>query len=422
MGKTVDFGPGQPVGGDGRAGGLSRRLSGEVVVVDLDWRSVAAGLFALVALVGITVLIRSVPRTATWCTIGMLLALALNPLVGGVERRLRVRRGFAVATVLAGFLVAVALLVLLLGPPTARQVRDLQDDIPGVVDELGELPFVGDDLVRNDVPQKVEDFLSDLPSRLAGDTAPIENAARSILGGAIAGLATVLVTVALLLDGERVVRAVRRVVPRRHRDRADRVGSLFYEVVGRYFAGSLLVAGIAGLSVLMVGLILGVPLTPVLAMWVAVFDLVPQIGGAAGGVPFVLMAFTQGAGTGLIAAVFFVLYLQFENNLLAPLVVGDAVDLSPPATMVAALVGVSAAGVPGALVAVPLLGVTKAVYAEFRPTPRSTSRGTSGRTPHANRRPEVRDAETGDAGMPARPTEARRRDRRTRLSRRRRRR
>ena len=41
--------------------------------------------------------------------------------------------------------------------------------------------------------------------------------------------------------------------------------------------------------------------------------------------------------------------------------------LSPPATMTAALVGVSAGGVVGALIAVPLLGAAKAIYLELRP-------------------------------------------------------
>jgi hypothetical protein len=64
---------------------------------------------------------------------------------------------------------------------------------------------------------------------------------------------------------------------------------------------------------------------------------------------------------------YFLTYQQFENNVLAPLVVGRSVDLSPPATMTAALIGVSAGGVVGALVAVPLLGAAKAVYLELRP-------------------------------------------------------
>jgi predicted PurR-regulated permease PerM len=140
-----------------------------------------------------------------------------------------------------------------------------------------------------------------------------------------------------------------------------------YRVVGKYVAGSLLVALVAGLTTLTAGLILGVPLAPLLALWVMVWDLVPQVGGAAGGIPFVLFGFTQGAVVGVACAVFFVVYLQIENNILGPLLVGQAVKLSPPATMTAALVGVSAGGVVGALLAVPVLGAAKAIYLELRP-------------------------------------------------------
>jgi predicted PurR-regulated permease PerM len=68
----------------------------------------------------------------------------------------------------------------------------------------------------------------------------------------------------------------------------------------------------------------------------------------------------------------FLVYQQFENHVIQPVIVGKAVRLSPPATMVAALIGVSAGGVIGALFAIPLLGATKAVYLSVRgrePTP-----------------------------------------------------
>jgi predicted PurR-regulated permease PerM len=343
-----------------------RRGRGEALEVDLDWRSVAVFLAAFVALTAVAGLVRSATHSITWIGLGSLLALALDPLVSRLQARVGGRRRIAVAVVLSGFLVAVVALVALFGPPAARQARDLSRDLPGVVSDLETLPFIGDSLAKNDVPQKVEDFLNDLPKRLAGDTTPVENAGRSLANGALAALATLLVTVTLLLDGERLLGRVRRLVPENRRDAADRVGRLAYRSIGQYFAGSVLVAIIAGITVASVGLILGVPLAPLAGAWVAVFDLVPQIGGAVGGIPFVLLALTHSAGTGIACAVFFVLYLQFENNLLSPLVVGRSVDLSPPATMTAALVGVSAGGVVGAMVAVPLLGAAKAVYLELR--------------------------------------------------------
>ena len=60
------------------------------------------------------------------------------------------------------------------------------------------------------------------------------------------------------------------------------------------------------------------------------------------------------------------MYQQLENHVLQPLIIGRAVRLSPPATMVAALVGVSAGGLVGGLFAIPLLGATKAIYLSTR--------------------------------------------------------
>lgn len=339
------------------------------MVVDLDWRSVAIFLGAFVALTAFAGLFRGASRSFTWIGLGTLLALALDPLVSRLQVRMRGSRRAAVGVVLTAFLIAVVALAALFGPSAARQARNLSKDLPGVVADLETLPFIGDDLEKNDVPKKVEAFINELPKRLAGDTTPVENAGRSLAGGALAATATLLVTVTVLLDVERLLARIRRLVPEQHHDTADRVGRLAYRSIGQYFAGSVLVAIIAGVVVASVGLLLGVPLAPLAGAWVAVFDLVPQIGGAVGGIPFVLLAFTHSTGTGIACAVFFVLYLQFENNLLSPLIVGRSVDLSPPATMTAALVGVSAAGVVGAMVAVPLLGAAKAIYLELRRPP-----------------------------------------------------
>ena len=338
--------------------------------LDLDWRSVVVVLVAFVALVAVTAAVRAVPRTVAAVAVAVILALALNPLVGHVQRRLRLGRGGAVAVVVVLAGAAVALLGLLLVPPAVRQARDLGRDLPAVVADLGDLPVVGDDLEEAGVPARMERALRDLPLRLAGDTRPLERATRSLAGGMAAAVLTLMLALTLLVDGGRLLRGARRLVPAAQRPQAERTAALAYEVVGRYVAGSLLVAAVAGVAVLVVGLALGVPLTPLAAAWVAVWNLVPQIGGAMGGIPFVLLGLTEGVGTGLACAGFFVLYLQVENHVLGPLLVGKAVKLSPPATMTAALVGVSAGGVVGALLAVPVVGALKAFYLEARTRPR----------------------------------------------------
>jgi predicted PurR-regulated permease PerM len=335
--------------------------------VDLDPRSVGVALATFVALLALTGLIRSVPRTTTALTIALILALALDPVVGAVERAAKVRRSVAVGLVLVAFATVFVSVALLLIPPAIRQGRNLGKELPRVAQDLGTLPVVGDDLVRAHAPEKVQQWIEKLPERLQGDTTPIERVGRSFADGMVAAVVTLLLAVTLLLDGQRLLGGVRRAIPRSRRAQADRVGEVAYRVVGRYVAGSLSVAAVAGLFILTVGIVFSVPITPLAAVWVALWDLVPQIGGAMGGIPFVLLAFTQGAGTGVACGIIFILYLQIENHILQPLLVGQAVKLSPPATMTAALIGVSAGGVVGALIAVPLVGAVKAIYQEVRP-------------------------------------------------------
>lgn len=350
---------------------------------DLDPRS-ALTLSAAFAVGAVTVaLVRGVPRLLAALAVGTLLALALSPLVALVQRRLHFRRTAACAVVLGGLVLVLALVAVLVVPPTARQAGDLPEQIPEVVADIGDLPVVGDDLVEADVPEKVDEFLDDLPERLSGEDSPLDDVGRGISEGLVAALVTLLLAVTLLLDGEALVAAARRIVPARHRHRADRVARIGYQVVGRYVAGSVLVAVMASTYILILGLALGVPLAPLAAAWILMTNLIPQIGGALGGIPFVALGLTQGIGTGLACAAGFLVYQQVENNLISPVVIGQVVKLSPPVTMAAALIGVSAGGVVGALIAVPVVGAVKSVYLELRPAPPSagSTPAVAGRSP-----------------------------------------
>jgi predicted PurR-regulated permease PerM len=139
-----------------------------------------------------------------------------------------------------------------------------------------------------------------------------------------------------------------------------------YRTLGRYFGGSVTVAVLMGLFVLTLGLLLGVPLAPLAAVWAMLTSLIPQVGGFLGGSFFLLLAATEGVGIALIAGVGFVLYMNLENHVIQPAIVGKSVDLTAPTTMVAAFVGAAIAGVPGALIATPLVGAAKAIYLEAR--------------------------------------------------------
>jgi predicted PurR-regulated permease PerM len=336
------------------------------LALDLDPRSAIpfAVAFASIAL-GVW-FVRSVPRTLTALAVGALLALALNPLVDALQRRTSWSRRVAAPIVLATFGVLFATGVALVTVPTIHQVQHLDRDIPHVVRDLEDLPVAGKWLRRENASEEVTNWLHDLPRRLSVNSKPISRAAGSVADGIAQGFLTLLFASALLIDGEHLVSATRQLIPVSRRPRADRLGALVYEVIGKYIAGSVFVAVLAGVVVLIASLALGVPLAPLIAVWVAMTNLIPQIGGLLGAVPFVLLGTTQGAGTGVACLAIFLVYQNIENHVLQPIIVGRAVSLSPPSTMVAALIGVSAGGVVGALFAVPILGAAKAIYLALR--------------------------------------------------------
>jgi predicted PurR-regulated permease PerM len=326
---------------------------------------VAVGLAVIAFVVG-SDLVRHASRAFTFLAMAALFAMALDPVVRALAARSGLDRSAAVAAVAVMVVTVVVLTVAVVAPMAAREAAAIGDQAPNAVDGLTELPLIGDTLRDRGVPERLESAINRLPEQLGRGEAPIQELFNSVVGGVAAAMAIVGLTVAFLLDGPRLAELVRRAVPTPRRVSFDAATSILYRTVGRYFAGSVLVALIAASSVLIVGLLLEVPLIPLIAVWVSMTNLIPQLGSFLGGAAFVLAGAAAGPTTALLCLVWFVVYQQVENNVIVPLIVGDAVDLSAPATMVAALVGAATAGVPGAIIAIPLFGAGKAIMVDLQ--------------------------------------------------------
>ncbi len=327
---------------------------------------VAIGVGILVALVVLGIF-RAAPHELTVIGVGVLLGLALDPVLRAVQHRFSCSRAVGTMIVGAGFAIVLGGIVIFLAPQAAQQASEFADELPATIEEFYSWPIIGQRLEDADAIGKVEQFVDDLPSQIDADS--ITDIGGRVLGGLSAALMVLIIANAVLLDGEALVARFRRAIPNEHQERADEIGRIVYRSVARYFAGSVSVALLNGAVILTAGLVLGIPLAPLAGVWAAVTNLIPQIGGFLGGSFFVLLSVTQGAVPGLIAAVIFVVYQQIENNVIAPTVIGKAIDLTPPTTMLAALIGGAAAGVPGALVATPLIGAVKSVWLDTHGEP-----------------------------------------------------
>ena len=334
------------------------------MLVDAHLASVLVFSAAAALAAAVWAVVTIAPDMVTGIAVGAVLGVALSPLASTVQRRFVGSRVAAAAIVGGGLVLFFAGVVLLVAPAAVDQARDFSDELPATVRDMYSWPILGDRLEEADAAGEVEQTIDNLPARIDDET--IANLGERLLGGALSTIVVLITAIGVLADGPSIARRVRAIVPPSRQARADEVGEIVYHAFGSYFAGSLLVAVLNGLVILTLGLALGVPLAPIAALWSTLTNFIPQIGGFLGGSFFVLLALTQSPLTALIAGVVFLGYQQFENNVIAPAIVGSAVNLTPPTTMLAALVGGAAAGVPGALVATPLIGAAKALYLERR--------------------------------------------------------
>lgn len=349
---------------------------------DMDPRSLPMISAGIVICGLIYLLFSNVAQTLVAFTIALLFALALDPVVRKVqylsfgifrgvkksdddERSPRMSRYSAVSIVLGTFLIVILIGGYFLAPKIIDQAKSFAQDVPSTVHDLGKLPIVGKQLGSAETQQKIQDALEQLPKRLSAKNSPLGDILRSFVNGAYLGFLFILMFISVLLDGPRLVRNTRRLIIPKHREAADRIGRATYRVIGKYMAGSIFVATLAGFVIGTSALILGVPLAPLLGIWVTFTNLIPQIGGFLGGFPFVVLGFTVSPVVGIICLVIFIVYQQIENHVIQPIVIGKTVKISPPVTMVAALIGVAAGGVLGAMLAVPCVGGAKALAAEF---------------------------------------------------------
>jgi putative heme transporter len=344
--------------------GEGRARSIPVELVDVHPASVALFAAAAALAAAVWAIVTIAPDMVTKLAVGVVLGLALAPLSAGVQRRFGRSRIAAAAIVGIGVGLFFAAVIVLVAPAAVDQASEFSEELPATVRELYSWPIVGDRLEDADAAGEVEETIADLPARVDDET--LADLSKRLLGGAFSTVVVLIAATGVMADGEVIVRRVRAVVPPSRQQRADEMGRIVYHSFGSYFAGSLVVAVLNGLFVLTVGLLLGVPLAPIAAIWAALTNLIPQIGGFLGGAFLVLLALTDSPTKAVIAGVLFFGYQQLENNVVSPAIVGSAVNLTPPATMLAALIGGAAAGVPGALVATPLLGAGKALYLESR--------------------------------------------------------
>lgn len=324
------------------------------VTAALSWRFlvIVAALYVVVWLIDYLAVV-VVP-----VSVALLLAALLSPAVHQLTRT-GVPRGVSAAIVLIGGLGAVGGLLTFV-------VVQFTDGLPALQEQLSEsLDQIKDWLINGPLhlrTTQIEDLVNNAFQLLQQNQASITAGALTTAGTVgefLTGfLLTLFVLIFFLVDGERIWTFLMRAVPAPVRSRTDNAGRRGFASLVSYVRATAAVAVVDAVGIGIGLWIVGVPLVIPLSALVFLGAFIPIIGAVVTGAVAVLVALvTNGFVTALIVLAIVVGVMQLESHVLQPWLLGRAVKLHPLAVVLAIAAGLVAAGIPGALLSVPLLAV-----------------------------------------------------------------
>lgn len=292
------------------------------------------------------------------------LAVGFDPAVRKLQK-LGLRRGHAVGVLTIAILLTLGGFIAAVLPQLISQITEFATNLPDYVTELAQRnDRISEFVEQQDLATKLQEATSNVPGGIGSSFGTVLGVAGSVLGSLFNALTVIVLTIYFSLALDRIHEETFRLIPRSKRERARELIDPILDKIGGYIAGNVVISIVAGVVSFIFLVIAGVPFPLALALWVAIADLIPLVGATLGAVPAVIVAFFTSLPVGIATLVFFVIYQQLENYVIAPRIMKRAIDLSPAAVLLAALGGAALLGAAGVLMAIPIAAAIKLLSQE----------------------------------------------------------
>lgn len=288
--------------------------------------------------------------------ISLFLAAGLNPSVLFFQNR-GLKRGAAVASVMAGVLSFVALFFVIALPPLIEQVNELIDNAPSLIRDLNNNAFINDLNIKYGVIDSLQarvDLIIKDGSFAITAFGGVIGVGKAVVSGLVSTITILVLTLYFLAALPQVINISLRFVPASRRDRVSKITNAIFLRVGSFVGGQAIIAILASLFILTMGLIVGLPYPAPLAMLVLICGFIPLIGHFIGMSFVTLVGLTASIGTAAIALIAYIIYVQIENYVITPKIMRKSLAIPGLVTIIAALLGTSLLGLVGGLLAVPI--------------------------------------------------------------------
>jgi len=285
--------------------------------------------------------------------IAVLLGAALEPVVASIRSHIGIGRGLSILLVYVTFLASVIAIAVFVVPTALAQIGTAFGRLP---DFLAHVRAWTNNLQPEALAQGLAALLDAVEAPFKPGPPPDPQSVIGvsvIVGSAAAAIVTLLALVFFwLTERSRLQRYALAFLPADRRGGVRDVWNQVEARLGSWVRGQLILMATIGVAT-------GIAYTLLLALVAALTEVIPIVGPFLGAVPAVLVATTISPETAIVTIGVYLLLQLIEGNVLVPMIMRNSVGLSPFLVLVSLLVGGTAGGILGAVVAVPLVaGIT----------------------------------------------------------------
>jgi len=290
--------------------------------------------------------------------VSVIIAAAINGPVNWLQKH-KIHRILGVIFIYLLFLLLAALIVTIIFPVLAEQVKQLAIHFPGLIDKItiGFQDWWGK--YRTEV--NLQSFLDNFSNKLNQTTSSVFGTILGFFGGLFSFGIILVISFYLAVQEKGVKRFFISITPSENQHYISDLIDRIHIRIGGWLRGQLLLMLIIGLLTFIGLYFLGVKYALTLALIAGILELIPYIGPFIALVPAVILAFIQSPMLALLVAILYLVIQQLENYVIVPQVMKKAVNLNPIVIIIVMLIGAKLAGVMGIILSVPLT----AAIAEF---------------------------------------------------------
>lgn len=314
----------------------------------------------------LTVLFVWVVYHISWILISLsvagIFAIALNPIVTSIEKKIRVNRAIAVAIVVVAIIAVFVAILALVAPTIVAQAKTLSNNWPNYSEKISQ--FAHNQSYTQYLYEKgVEQFNKNTTTI----TSNVASISLGLAGGFFSFLTFFIFLIYMLASGRQFAVVLSSVLPKKTwRDKFVKMMHDISNRLGGWLRGQAILCLVIFI-VSYIGLtVLGVDYSLTLALFAGLMEAVPMVGAYLGAIPAVLVALLTGSPLkAAVVAIFFLIIQQLEGNLLVPHVMNKAVGVHPMLILLAAMIGGTLLGFVGVLIAVPVTAAASVVLSSL---------------------------------------------------------